>query len=186
MLCQRACSERRRGERQWWHCSAINRIMELCRWGPNHSPGDEKNNNSSTNIFTGRRESPLPCSLLSLGVLSTISMLEICGIQRRSRVWQQLLFGVRSPRTGTLWGARSRVAANAVHVTMHLPLRGAEFSPGGGAQTAAGPAGDGDAGERAGGSFSPPGSLAGTCFFLWLLRLHGAGGVYTPYLWLPH
>lgn len=59
-------------------------------------------------------------SLLSLGVLSTISVLENHGIQRGSSTWQPLLFGARSPRTGKLWGVRSREAIHATCVTMHL------------------------------------------------------------------
>lgn len=77
-------------------------------------------NNNGGNIFTGRRESTMRSSLLSLGVLSTISVLENHGIQRGSSTWQPLLFRARSPRTGKLWGVRSREAIHATCVTMHL------------------------------------------------------------------
>lgn len=117
-------------------------------------------------------------ALLSLGVLSTISVLEICGGRRGSSSWQQLLLGARSPRTGMLRGARSCEATHAACVMMHLFEEGPSLLMAGGRQTAAGPAGEGEAGERAGGSSSPSESLPGTCFFLWLLRLHGVGGAY--------
>lgn len=66
------------------------------------------------------------------------------------------LRGAAAAFWGMLPSSRDALGSQKLCVRMCLPQRGAGFAHGG----AAGPAG----------------SLSGTCFFLWLLRLSGVGG----------